>query len=896
MADGSLGVQIEQRVESTRRRLVGPALLRAAWPAVAWTAIFVLAWLSGLWQLIPLEARALGGVAFWLGLATLAWFGWRRWRAPEAAEARDLIDRSVEGRPMSAWTDRPVKPDADGYLLWNAHRERMAALAAAAAKVDLKARYRAADPYWTRFAAPVVLLLAVVLAGPQTLNRLASGLAPDIGVLFGAQKLTVEAWVTPPEYTGRAPFLLTSGERVETPIGSEVTMRIVSPGGAPTVKVHPVRGPNSERTLRPGVDKSFEAKVVVDKAMTIAIDFWGSRATFPFTVIVDKKPTVEFVKPPTLGPGDHTEFQWKVADDYGVRKLELVARLAHPPAGAEALEETAPAPLVSVDPKDEKGSFSQDLTRHRWAGLEVKVRLRATDAGGNIGESAEATYKLPEKLFLQPFAQSAAEIRATLLREWRPYAPVAKQDNFTASAGTPFPNFADYAASRLEKAPEGVKRAVTMLDAITYEPDGFMQDPMIYMGLRSARHEIEMAQDKAEADGAEDMLWNVAMRAEYGSVADAEAALKAARNALEEALRNGASGEEIKRLMDAYKQAVENYMAAKMAEAIRDGRVTESDQQQAASGGKPLGDEELQKMLDALQDLSETGARDQARQLLSQMDKMLDRMKNMQLNIQKGGQANNQPQGPMSRALNRALQETNRALNDQRDLSDQTEQAGRNGQQQKSQELAEQQRRLRERLEQQLKGGEQGQGQQGQQGQPGQQQGKNGEKGQQGQGKQGEGQQFGDNGANRKGDPRNGGEPGAGPDGKFNGQQESATSRRQLEQALGAQRRAEEALRRGDFNGARAAQQEAMNALSARQGELARLSDEQNPDAKANGEKDPMGRYANGASGFGDDTKVPTEMERQRARDILNEIRRRAGNRQLRADELDYLRRLLERF
>ena len=47
-----------------------------------------------------------------------------------------------------------------------------------------------------------------------------------------------------------------------------------------------------------------------------------------------------------------------------------------------------------------------------------------------------------------------------------------------------------------------------------------------------------------------------------------------------EALRRGASEEEIRRLMDMYEQAIENYLAAQMAEALRNGRVTQGNGQQ----------------------------------------------------------------------------------------------------------------------------------------------------------------------------------------------------------------------------------------------------------------------------------------------------------------------------
>ena len=77
----------------------------------------------------------------------------------------------------------------------------------------------------------------------------------------------------------------------------------------------------------------------------------------------------------------------------------------------------------------------------------------------------------------------------------------------------------------------------------------------------------------------------------------------------------------------------------------------------------------------------------------------------------------------------------------------------------------------------------------------------------------------------------------------------------------------------------------------------ARYKDENDPEARAErDERDILGRLNNGVDGFGDDVQIPDEIERQKARDILDEIRRRAGNRALTREELEYLNRLLERF
>ncbi len=926
MADGfGLQQKLDARISAAKRSLFYPALVRAVLPAGLWFSAFAIFWLSGFYTAMPLEAQATTGVIFWVGFIVAILIGLKVWHAPTDDDARDLIDSAIEGRPLSVWADRPAKVDVLGWKLWQEHRDRMAALAAKVGRLDVSPHWKQADPLYLRLVAPTLVIIAGVVANTAAPERMARGLFPDIGALFGAHTLQIEAWITPPAYTGSAPFLLTRGESARAPEGSEVTIRVIGPG-RPQIGVLPVKG--QAATLQPeaSIGNAYEARVVVKEPLRITVNFWGERASFPFTVADDLSPTVAFVEPPKLGDGDRTEFKYKATDDYGVDKLALIVMRTDTPKEAGAIEDAVIIDTVTLSPKEEEGNYSQDLVRHRWAGMDLMVKLRATDAAGQTAESEAVPYHLPDKIFLQPLARVAQEARATLLRNWEEYRIPEGEDNFTSVPGRGYDAIAAAAASRLRWAPEGVKRSVMMIDAITFRPEDYFQDPVLFLGFRNARSIIDASHDRPEAESAETVLWDVALRAEYGSLADATAALEAARRALEEALRRGASEEEIKRLMDMYEQAIENYLAAQMADAIRNGRMSQGDgqQMQGQGGQQMMGDDELTKMLQALRDLAETGARDQARQLLSDMQQLLDRMQNMQIQMGRGGGNTQQQDGPMNRALNRALQDTNRAMNDQRDLNDQTEEAQRQGQgAQKGQELADQQRQLRERLEQQMRSGggqPQQQGQQGQQGQQpgqGQQQGQ-GQQGQQGQGQQpGQGQQQGQGGqqgnqsgqqpgqggpqgqgqqnADRGGPGGAPGRPGVQGDGRYG--QENQRTRQLLGNAIEMQRRAEEALRRGDFAAAKEAQQQAMSALQDRSSELARLNDENDPDAKeARDERDILGRLNNGDSGYGDSVKIPEEMDRQKAREILDEIRRRAGNRALTREELEYLNRLLERF
>jgi hypothetical protein len=105
--------------------------------------------------------------------------------------------------------------------------------------------------------------------------------------------------------------------------------------------------------------------------------------------------------------------------------------------------------------------------------------------------------------------------------------------------------------------------------------------------------------------------------------------------------------------------------------------------------------------------------------------------------------------------------------------------------------------------------------------------------------------------------------------------------------AQGRQARALEDLRRGGE-----AMMQAMQAMASQRGGAG------GGDGMGAGEnQDPFGRTG---PSFGPQTggnvKVPSQMDMQRAREILEELQRRAGDRGRPENELEYLERLLRRF
>ena len=63
-----------------------------------------------------------------------------------------------------------------------------------------------------------------------------------------------------------------------------------------------------------------------------------------------------------------------------------------------------------------------------------------------------------------------------------------------------------------------------------------------------------------------------------------------------------------------------------------------------------------------------------------------------------------------------------------------------------------------------------------------------------------------------------------------------------------------------------------------------------------NDDQDPLGRPVGAQWDYGESVKVPEEMDLQESREILDELRRRSGQRFRPQLELDYLDRLMKRF
>jgi uncharacterized protein (TIGR02302 family) len=387
--------------------------------------------------------------------------------------------------------------------------------------------------------------------------------------------------------------------------------------------------------------------------------------------------------------------------------------------------------------------------------------------------------------------------------------------------------------------PESSGHVTQMLEALLTYPKGLIDGSGTHIAIAAVVSRLNAAEGQDDIDTGIRMLWQIAVGIEEGRMADARAELEALRQELERALRDGAPPERIAELMEKLREAMNRYMQSLMEETQRQmqqGTLEPSQQQ-----GQPIRPEDLSRMLDMIEKLAQSGANEAARELLSQLEDILR-------NLRPGMSAQRQG-APGENALGEMLDDLSEMMRQQRQLMDDT------------------QRR-------------QGQGES---------EGEPGFEGQFGMGDLGDRQEglgealrrfmerLGQNGITAP--------PSLGDAGENMDDAQGALRQGEGERALSDQGQAMSKLREGAQDMIRQMMQQSQG----QQGNQGRHGEARGDD------RDPLGRpMPNRGEDYGPrDDMLPSELAIQRAREILEMLRTRAGDAGLPRLERDYIERLL---
>jgi uncharacterized protein (TIGR02302 family) len=628
-------------------------LVERVWPPVVVTLavsiLFLAASWVGAWQFAPRAVRIGGVVLFALGLGA-ALSPLMRLRRPATRDVLARLDRDakVSHRPASSLADSLANDHGDSFThaLWAAHRERLEREVEAIRVSPPSPGMAARDPYALRFGVAMLAFAAAVVAGPEMYGRFVDAFdwRSDEAIVAVAES-RIDAWIDPPPYAGQPPLIVdfktAEPQTLTVPEDSVLVVR-----GDPGVVWTRVDGgitPSEQKDERAKPSASGEksapsanappastatAYAPTEKRWTIhgagkATILRGGQpvAVAVLAVTPAGNPTIASTEDPRANLTGTLTLAYKTQDRFGLASAR--ADFSRPHEGPGPAPRTlAPPPQAALQlPPTANGvgdgHATLDLSEHPWAGAKVTMRLSAVSISGKTGDSGPIEVTLPQRLFHNPLARALVEQRRNLILD-------------------------------PDQAPKQVDTALT---GLSIAPELFDTPANVYLGLKQAKTSLEHAHSDADLLDVAALLWAMAQQLEDGDASKAERDLRAAEQALREALQRGASDEEIKKLMEQLREAANRFMS----EMARNSPDSSPEDQNVQS-------KDLDKMMNQMEDAARNGSREDAQAMLDQMQEMFENMRSAQ----------DDKESPADREMRKQIGELEKLLRDQQALRDDT--------------------------------------------------------------------------------------------------------------------------------------------------------------------------------------------------------------------------------
>lgn len=519
-------------------------------------------------------------------------------RFPTVGEVNRRLEQvnGLKNQPLSVQTDRLCPESDEGFsaIVWREHQRRMAEQL-----YHLKIGFAypnsaACDPLALRALCVLLCVCAFSFSFGSLGGRLAD--AFDFRPLVDETSMRIDAWVTPPAYTGVAPLYLTQGETTlfTVPEGSDVVIRVVDGVG---VKVKARSEEDGQEVLfsKKSNKMVFNDPIVhletrLERSINLSVSSRRKQQQWYLQVIKDQLPTIHWLEKPGRILTGSLELQYEMNDDYGVTKAFVeIEPFLDSHKNTVSLYKAPEIKLLL--PRNGKGKMRmvQDVSNHPWAGLEVKITLVAEDGAAQQGRSKTFVMTLPQRVFSNPVARAVSELRRLLALN-----PLARE------------------------------RVLDMLSALLVRPEDGLKNVTHLLALQSAWTRLSMAETEEDLRDVVDYLWQIALGIEDNQFESVQKNLKQAQAALRDALRYGAPATEIERLMADLRQAMDNYIHA-LAEKAQDNN--------SRSRRPNLSGETLQEKLNSIEEMAKIGSFSAAEQLLAEVEQILDH-----LQVQKGNQ------------------------------------------------------------------------------------------------------------------------------------------------------------------------------------------------------------------------------------------------------------------
>jgi uncharacterized protein (TIGR02302 family) len=622
-------------MESLLPRLIILAGVAGVFVAVSWL---------GLWQIVPHFWHQAGLLAFALaGLAICVWLLFLKHPEKRAIVARLEKQAGLRHHPLAALEDAPVSlspasltqsPERDSF--WRVHQERARLEIEALQPLKPLPVLVERDPFALRLGVLLLLVTTGFVAGPERKDRLYRAFTPSLPKSETLWRL--DGWIDPPSYTRQPPVRLniTTGtgaepEILRVPVRSLVVIRLAGEG---TLTVTPAKGLEAVPASLSGV-KNIHAQTTIrtreqrfaitQDAELIVTPPQGKSRIFHFKAIPDTPPTIAWAQMPSGNLRGHLTFSYHARDDYGL--IAITPLITHP----EADRALVPAPKTILalpsSPTSEtapplKGTL--ELAAHPWAGAKVDLVLEAHDDAGQRAHTSRVSLVLPQRQFLQPLAKALIEQRRKLVL-----------------------------------FPDERGKILTALEALLIAPDVFTPHPGEFLGLKIAADSLREAANDDDLRRVADWLWAMATEIEDGPLSDAQKALRAAQERLKDAIERGESEEDIRRLTQEMREAMNRYMQELNAQARRN-----PSNEKSSAPERTVTQNDLDRLLQQIEELMRQGDKEGAQKLLEALQNLLENLQMAQNGHGQSGENSQQNSSSLSRDLEALTREQNRLRDD----------------------------------------------------------------------------------------------------------------------------------------------------------------------------------------------------------------------------------------
>ena len=813
------------------------------WPALLPLSLILGLFISlALFNILPLLPN-------WIHLLVLLFFGlgifWALIKSisaiklPSIREAKRRVETKsgLGHRPLTSLDDKfNVTTNKDSGRLWELHRMRLIGslknLRAGKPEPNL-ARY---DPLALRSGIILALFVGFFWSKEDPILRLKNALLVAPPETAGNSKTVLDIWISPPEYTGLPPIFPLQNASIDStrPVQTEKQQKFQYKVFGQSSEASILEVPYGSQVTAQAHSSSRPPFLVIEETNKISDESGEISRRAPFLKIDEKNSRIghEIIHSGSLS----------IESEGNTLARWHISVVPDNPPKVHFVDKPKPNSLassrVSFSASDDYG------LKEGW--IEIK---RTYEKGTVVGKET-----LKRKLILPADFQKTVKDNMQLdlaSHKWAGTAVLLKlyavDNSGQVGYGAPFEyqlperrfnhpvarNIASVRRALFEDSPNR-DSVVERLHAILNVPVLFANDVVVYLGLRSASARLAYEKKDTAIHPVTDLLWDIALRLEDGGLSIPEREMRRLQTALNKALLEGADQTKLDELMRQLKIATQRYLEA-LAEQMRRKPQDIKEIEFDLNTMRMMSQSDIQRMMRQMQDMMQSGNREGARQILSRLQQMLSNIRSMQVIRGRSG--------PIGRRAE-AMRQLQQLIRKQQSLMDRTFQFGRPGAPPSGIMPGPTDQRALEQMLQKLQSLMLGR-------------------------------------------------PGLNP-GQF------------LEKAAESMEQAIRALRGNRPTDAVGAQGQALQNLQKAGQQIMRQLQEQFSRESGNGQVqtdrkrpslDPLGREIEEGDGFNQNTiKIDSRSTVKRARQILDELRRRAGQQYRPKIELDYIDRLLKRF